>query len=321
MAPPQQQGKTYLFYGHRNRNPSQHHPTVRGGPPINRRHKPQTPQNINLSTFISGSHISSTKNPSSRPHKNGHMDLALNVYRDFNIDGLKEESVTYMILIKAGRIDEMMDVLVKIGKLKYSFTVVHVCKSGDSENIIKVNEMMHEGCHPDQVIYCAIIHGCCKHRKLEVAKRVLSSLRGRKLLIEADMIVYEEMLIDHMKKQTTDLVLAGLSFFHLESNKTRFGKSTSLGFDMQSVGKDLAYTLRSKTMFGNFWNNKATSGLSVTFLSQIPVGRTTNLIAPANMNNRGAGQISVRMDNSKKSGYMSWQLCYDQKIARETGGR
>ncbi|KAM7260680.1 hypothetical protein ACFE04_011353 [Oxalis oulophora] len=75
-----------------------------------------------------------------------------------------------------------------------------------------------EGCRPEEVIYCAIIHGYYKHGKVEVAKRVFSNLRGRKLLTETDMIVYKEMLIDHMKKQTADLVLARLKFFRLESD-------------------------------------------------------------------------------------------------------
>ncbi|XP_054777640.1 translocase of chloroplast 120, chloroplastic-like [Prosopis cineraria] len=155
------------------------------------------------------------------------------------------------------------------------------------------------------------------------------------------------------------------------------GKATSLGFDMQTVGKDLAYTLLSETRFSNFRRNKATAGLSFTFLgdsfsggvkvedklvankrfkvvltggamtsrgdvayggsleaqlrdkdyplgrslstlglsimdwhgdlavgcnvqSQIPVGRHTNVIARANLNNRGAGQISIRLNSSEQ---------------------
>uniref|UniRef100_A0A1D1Z7H2 Translocase of chloroplast 132, chloroplastic n=1 Tax=Anthurium amnicola TaxID=1678845 RepID=A0A1D1Z7H2_9ARAE len=42
------------------------------------------------------------------------------------------------------------------------------------------------------------------------------------------------------------------------------GKATSLGLDMQTVGKDVAYTLRGETEFNNFsWNNTA-AGVSVT---------------------------------------------------------
>jgi Toc86/159 family protein import component len=155
------------------------------------------------------------------------------------------------------------------------------------------------------------------------------------------------------------------------------GKATSLGFDMQTVGKDLAYTLRSETKFCNFRRNKATAGLTFTLLgdalsggvkvedkfiankqfelviaggamaghddvayggsleaqlrdknyplgrslstlglsvmdwhgdlalgcnlqSQIPIGRYTNLVARANLNNRGAGQISIRLNSSEQ---------------------
>ncbi|PPD90706.1 hypothetical protein GOBAR_DD12365 [Gossypium barbadense] len=155
------------------------------------------------------------------------------------------------------------------------------------------------------------------------------------------------------------------------------GKATSLGFDMQTVGKDLAYTLRSETRFSNLKKNKAMAGISVTLLgdalsagvkfedkliankqfqvvmaggamtgrgdlayggsleaqlrdkdyplgrslstlglsimdwhgdlaigcniqSQVPVGRSTNLIARANLNNKGAGQVSLRINSSEQ---------------------
>ncbi|KAE8709248.1 TOC120 protein [Hibiscus syriacus] len=155
------------------------------------------------------------------------------------------------------------------------------------------------------------------------------------------------------------------------------GKATSVGFDMQTVGKDLAYTLRSDTRFSNLKKNKATAGISVTLLgdalsagvkvedkliankqfqvvmtggamtgrgdlayggsleaqlrdkdyplgrslstlglsimdwhgdlaigcniqSQVPIGRSTNLIARANLNNKGAGQVSLRLNSSEQ---------------------
>ncbi|KAI5402318.1 hypothetical protein KIW84_050072 [Lathyrus oleraceus] len=155
------------------------------------------------------------------------------------------------------------------------------------------------------------------------------------------------------------------------------GKATSLGFDMQTLGKDLAYTLRSETKFCNFRRNKGTAGVSFTLLgdslsagikfedkliankqfqlviaggamtgrddvayggsleallrdknhplgrslstlgvsvmdwhgdlavgcnlqSQIPIGRYTNLVARGNLNNRGAGQISIRLNSSEQ---------------------
>ena len=155
------------------------------------------------------------------------------------------------------------------------------------------------------------------------------------------------------------------------------GKATSVGFDMQTVGKDMAYTLRGETRFCNFRRNKATAGISVTALgeaitaglkledqlivnkrirmvmtggamtgrgdvayggsleatlrdkdhplgrslstlglsimdwhgdlaigcniqSQIPIGRFTNMIGRVNLNNRGAGQVSIRMNSSEQ---------------------
>ena len=50
--------------------------------------------------------------------RNEYVDLAVLVYDDFRNDGLVEESVTFMVLIKGlckvGRIDEMLKVLSKM---------------------------------------------------------------------------------------------------------------------------------------------------------------------------------------------------------------
>ncbi|XP_075666646.1 pentatricopeptide repeat-containing protein At4g20740 [Castanea sativa] len=103
-------------------------------------------------------------------------------------------------------------------EFKYTLSVVHACKSGGAEKVIEVlNEMMQQGCPPDEVIYSAIIFGMCKYGTIEEARKVFLNLRDRKLLTEANMIVYDEMLIEHMKKKTADLVVSGLKFFGLES--------------------------------------------------------------------------------------------------------
>ncbi|KAL3516417.1 hypothetical protein ACH5RR_023319 [Cinchona calisaya] len=48
--------------------------------------------------------------------KTGHLDLAVSVYKDFKEDGLAEESITFMILIKglckSGRMHEVLELLV-----------------------------------------------------------------------------------------------------------------------------------------------------------------------------------------------------------------
>ncbi|KAF7824644.1 pentatricopeptide repeat-containing protein [Senna tora] len=103
-------------------------------------------------------------------------------------------------------------------EFKYTLTILHACKSNDAEKVIEVlNEMMQEGCPPSDIICCAIISGMSKHGTIEEARKVFTNLGERKLLTEANTIVYDEMLIDHMKKKTADLVLAGLKFFGLES--------------------------------------------------------------------------------------------------------
>ncbi|XP_076903337.1 translocase of chloroplast 120, chloroplastic-like [Bidens hawaiensis] len=154
-------------------------------------------------------------------------------------------------------------------------------------------------------------------------------------------------------------------------------KSTTLALDMQTVGKEMSYTLRSETRFINYRKNKASAGLSATYFgdsltggvkfedkliinkqgqlvvaggavfgrgdvayggnleatlrdkdyplgrflstiglsvmdwhgdpalgwnaqTQIPIGRFTNLIGRVNLNNKGSGQVSVRLNSSEQ---------------------
>ncbi|XP_010537374.1 PREDICTED: pentatricopeptide repeat-containing protein At4g20740 isoform X2 [Tarenaya hassleriana] len=103
-------------------------------------------------------------------------------------------------------------------EFKYVLRAVHACRASNAENVMDVlDEMIQEGCLPSEVIYCAIISGMCKHGTIQAGREVFTELKSRKLLTEADMIVYDEMLIEHMQKKTADLVLAGLKFFGLES--------------------------------------------------------------------------------------------------------
>lgn len=178
----------------------------------------------------------------------------------------------------------------------------------------------------------------------------------------------------HISKDKKD---ANLQMEIASSVKHGKGKATSLGFDMQSVGKDYAYTLRSETRFCNHRINKATAGLSATVLgdvltgglkledklnigkrgqivvsgggiygrgevayggsleatlrdkdhplgrflstfglsvmdwhgdvaigcnsqTQIPIGRHTNLIGRFNINNRGSGQFSIKINSTEQ---------------------
>lgn len=129
-------------------------------------------------------------------------------------------------LCKTGYIDEAMmlirDCLANVAsgpmEFKYSLAILHVCKKNDAEKVIEVlDEMMQQGMLLDEVIYSAVVCGMCKHGTIDEARKVFTYLRRCKLLTEADLIVYDEILIDHTKKKTADLMLSGLKFFGLES--------------------------------------------------------------------------------------------------------
>lgn len=190
-------------------------------------------------------------------------------------------------------------------------------------------------------------------------------------------VVKDTIPISFSGQVTKDKKDANVQIEMTSSIKHGETKSSSIGFDMQTVGKDLAYTLRGETTFFNFRKNKAIAGLSVALLgdalsagfkvedkliankrfrlvvtggamtgrgdvayggsleaqlrdkdyplgrslsslglsvmdwhgdlaigcnvqSQVPVGRSTNLIARVNLNNRGAGQVSFRLNSSEQ---------------------
>lgn len=103
-------------------------------------------------------------------------------------------------------------------EFKYALAIIHICKSNDAEKVMEVlNEMIQQRCPPNDIIYSALICGMCKHGTLEEARKVFSSLRDHELLSESSAIVYDEVLVDHMKKKTADLVLSGIKFFGLEA--------------------------------------------------------------------------------------------------------
>lgn len=129
-------------------------------------------------------------------------------------------------LLKMGELDAAMmlirDCLANVDsgplEFKYALTVIHVCKANDATKLIQVvNEMVEQSCLPNSITCAAIIYGMCKHGTIEEARKVFSIMRDSKFLSEADVIVYDDMLIDHMKKTTADLVLSGVRFFGLES--------------------------------------------------------------------------------------------------------
>ncbi|KAK8952965.1 Pentatricopeptide repeat-containing protein [Platanthera guangdongensis] len=102
-------------------------------------------------------------------------------------------------------------------EFKYSLRVVDACCSGEPEKVVEVlNEMVELGYPVEDVIYCAIIHGFCKHASSGEARAVLDVMKDRNILSGANFVLYEDMLNEHLKKVAASLVISGLKFFGLE---------------------------------------------------------------------------------------------------------
>ncbi|KAK2446846.1 translocase of chloroplast 90, chloroplastic [Trifolium repens] len=86
------------------------------------------------------------------------------------------------------------------------------------------------------------------------------------LNVERLFVLKNKIPLSFSGQVTKDKKDANVQMEMASSVKYGEGKATSLGFDMQTVGKDLAYTLRNETKFCNFRRNKATAGLTFTLL-------------------------------------------------------
>ncbi|CAA6663211.1 unnamed protein product [Spirodela intermedia] len=186
------------------------------------------------------------------------------------------------------------------------------------------------------------------------------------LNVERMFVVKERIPLSISGQLTKDKKECNLQMETAGSIKHGEGKATSLGFDLQTVGKDMAYTVRGETRFDNFRCNNTAAGISATLLgdslsaglkiedklilnkrfrivmsggamteavlrdkdyplgrmlttlaasvvdwhgdlavgcnfqSQVPIGRHTNLVGHANLNNRGSGQVGIRVNSSEQ---------------------
>ncbi|CAL9752872.1 unnamed protein product [Musa acuminata subsp. burmannicoides] len=103
-------------------------------------------------------------------------------------------------------------------EFKYALTVLNTCRLKKPEKVIEVlDEMIDEGYPLEDIIYCAIMFGFCKYASSGEARKVFAVMKDRNLLTEANFIVYEELLNEHLKKTTAGLVISGMKFFGLES--------------------------------------------------------------------------------------------------------
>ncbi|OAY67569.1 Translocase of chloroplast 120, chloroplastic, partial [Ananas comosus] len=85
-------------------------------------------------------------------------------------------------------------------------------------------------------------------------------LNVERLFVVKNKVLYQFWPVYKDKKECTLQMELASSIKHSE------GSTSSLGMDVQSVGKDMAYTLRGETRFTNFKRNNTAAGLSVTFL-------------------------------------------------------
>ncbi|XP_024993753.1 translocase of chloroplast 120, chloroplastic-like [Cynara cardunculus var. scolymus] len=195
--------------------------------------------------------------------------------------------------------------------------------------------------------------------------------------VEHLLALKEKIPVSFSGQITKDKKDANLQMEVSSAMKHGKAKSTTAAFDMQTIGKEISYTLRSETRFINYRKNKASAGLSATYIgdaltggvkfedklvinkrgqlvvaggavigrgdvayggsleatlrdkdyplgrflstislsvmdwhgdlalgwnaqSQIPIGRFTNLIGRVNLNNKGSGQVSVRLNSSEQ---------------------
>ncbi|CAN6197047.1 unnamed protein product [Urochloa humidicola] len=103
-------------------------------------------------------------------------------------------------------------------EFKYTLTILEACRSKSPEKVINVvEEIIEIRCPVEEIIYSAIIYGFCKYASSTEARQVFTIMRDRDILSEANFIVYEDMLNEHLKKVTADLVASGLKLFDLES--------------------------------------------------------------------------------------------------------
>ncbi|GAB2217576.1 hypothetical protein Drorol1_Dr00000775 [Drosera rotundifolia] len=135
--------------------------------------------------------------------KTGHLDLAMAVYRDFKEDGLGEDNVTFMILIKglckAGRVDEMFDLL---GRMRttlctpdvfaYTAMIRVLVAEGNLDGCLKIwEEMRRDQVQADVVAYTTLIKALCIGNRVSKAYEFFREMKERGYLI--DRAIYSSL--------------------------------------------------------------------------------------------------------------------------------
>ncbi|KAF3952025.1 hypothetical protein CMV_022376 [Castanea mollissima] len=128
--------------------------------------------------------------------KNGYVDLAVSVYDDFRNDGLVEESVTFMVLIKGlckvGRIDEMLKVLSKMREnlctpdvFAYTAMVRVLVEARNLDGCLRVwEEMRRDKVEPDAMAYTTLVTALCKGGRVEKGYELFREMKEKRCLID-----------------------------------------------------------------------------------------------------------------------------------------
>ena len=132
--------------------------------------------------------------------RTGHLDLALSVYDDLKEDGLVEESVTFMVLVKGlckcGRIDEMLEVLGRMRErlckpdvFAYTALVKILVPAGNLDACLRVwEEMKRDRVVPDVKAYATMIVGLAKGGRVQEGYELFREMKGKGCLV--DRVIY-----------------------------------------------------------------------------------------------------------------------------------
>ncbi|XP_071737296.1 pentatricopeptide repeat-containing protein At4g20740 [Rutidosis leptorrhynchoides] len=127
--------------------------------------------------------------------KTGHLDLSLSVYNDFKKDGLIEEGITFMILIKgfckSGRVEEAIELLNRMRKLckpdvfAYTAMIKILVSEGNLNGCLRVwEEMVSDKVQPDVMAYSTLITGLCKENRVENGYEFFKDMKKKRYLID-----------------------------------------------------------------------------------------------------------------------------------------
>uniref|UniRef100_A0A1J3DLQ8 Pentatricopeptide repeat-containing protein n=1 Tax=Noccaea caerulescens TaxID=107243 RepID=A0A1J3DLQ8_NOCCA len=151
--------------------------------------------------------------------KTENFDLAMTVSEDFKRDGLVEESVTFMILIKglckAGRLEEMFEILKKMREnfcrpdvFAYTSMIRTLVSEGNVDAGLRVwDEMKCEKIEPDVMAYGTLIMGLCKEGMVERGYELCKEMKRKKLLIDREIyrVLIEGFVADGKVRSACDL--------------------------------------------------------------------------------------------------------------------